>query len=155
MIVIASVPHCGSHFTNALLTSCGVKYYSRHTYPTDMDQLLLGDDFIVPMRHPIGVAMSWKMRGKDPNDAMPFWGRLIYQIAPFLPYYLPLDLPDREAWLHVLNEGMDLELVTDWETVRGAEPRNQDAKLEAGEIVRVEKLLKDYAGFFAQFGYRL
>lgn len=153
-MIITSVPHCGTHFAKQLFK--GHEYNLSHTYPDQMERIVrlaTEGPCIIPMRHPLSVALSWKQRGKDPNDAMPFWGRLIYQLDPLNPFYLPLDLDDRDAWLYALNDGLDMYLVTDWEIVRGAEPRDQNVFLESPEIARVEQMIETYAEFFGQFGY--
>jgi len=93
---------------------------------------------IVPLRHPVSVAESWIARA-DPNrrhvkieELCDYWRRLITVVDPFRPYYLPIDRPEREARLQAINDGLGLELKTDWPVWKscGIDGHLSDADLE-------------------------
>jgi len=133
MIVVPAVPHVGAHFMRQLLVGTGHQIHLEHPYPgaaTERirDHLLAGHPCIMPLRHPIRVAHSWKRYGKDLEDyagaSFAQWWGVMGLVMPFDPYYLALDAPlVRDQQLANINNNLGLELATDWTPVRqeGAE----------------------------------
>ena len=89
---------------------------------------------VVPIRHPVKVAESWKLRNYDLAALDEQWRTLVDVVAPHDPIYLPVDHPDRNLYLDVLNERMGLDLQTDWKPVGGRLPH---------EILNEEPLTED------------
>lgn len=112
---------------------------------------------IIPLRHPYLVWASWKkwdMKGyrERDNDAfMDAWNTLIGKIDCFKPYYLPIDSPDRDNYLEAINNGLNLDLKTDWPVVHSVgntwnlEPDDIDVDVEVVDFVNRN------SGFFNRF----
>jgi hypothetical protein len=147
-VIIASVPHSGSRFVSALL---GVPFW--HVYQGESLEKILGHDVIVvPLRHPMKVAQSWKNRGKpivshpkhEPMIAM--WRTLIDVIAPLEPLYVPVDSENRDVYLAKLGKATKRRLKTDW---RGKSDGYLLTPLNDEDEAAVRTLLAD--PFFEQF----
>ena len=174
MIVVTSVPHSGTHFVahhllEELPNKRSLGYFSPpapttgkyvcHTYDESMQDLTNaldnGNPCIVPIRHPLKVAVSWKRRGKDPNDAIPFWQRLIDQIDPYCPFYLPMDSDEREDWLDNIHKAPywgSLVAETDWPDKSDGHKGLVQA-LTYTEMLAVVDLIYAEAPFFTRFDY--
>ena len=147
MIVLASVPHSGSRFVLKLLPQ---PVFFRHVYEGESIEQIVALSraypVVVPLRHPLAVAQSWKDRGKpiashpkhEPMVAM--WRTLIDVVDPLYPRYLPIDVPDRDAYFAGLE--------TDWVPVKDSNPH---VPLTDEDRAAVSELLAD--PFFARFGY--
>lgn len=168
MIVVASVYHTGTNFIFQHLlkgmTQVGIapdsKYVkglprnsfarihcdlSQHVY---LQWWLLRCLCVVPMRHPVSVAESWKARGRDLANLAIQWNILKTEVDPYEPMYLPIDSPDRMNWLDTISRNIDRELQTDWPVVMSC---NKSATLTETEREAVVEVMDD--GFFDRFGY--
>ena len=107
---------------------------------------------LVPMRHPILVAQSWKARGKTGRflELAAQWKLLKDHIAPHDPLYLPIDSPDRENWLDKIRNFLNSEIQTDWPVIMSC---NKSATLTDEEREAVIEVMAD--GFFDRFGYSI
>lgn len=72
---------------------------------------------IVPLRHPVIVAESWRRKGKPLDDMYAQWDMLIDFVDPYQPAYLPLDVDIRDAHLGAINERYNLKLQTRWPVI--------------------------------------
>lgn len=148
-MIVASVPHSGSRFVSEL-----VRAPFLHVYTTgeSLGEIRKHDVIVVPVRHPMAVAQSWKNRGKpivshpkhEPMMAM--WRTLIDVIAPLKPYYVPVDSENREQYLAKLGKRIRRKLTTDWRKVSDGyliTPLNDE------DEAAVKELLAD--PFFEQF----
>lgn len=159
-MIVTSVPHCGTHFVrDELLKNYHGAIHTVHTYPAAMSELVkrlaIGEPCIVPVRHPITAARSWKHRGKDCLESIPFWERLIDQVDKYEPFYLALDQHlMRGPQLQEISNVLSVELKTDWPVIREAGitdgPRPE---LTTDEYIGIHNLMSEHAPFFWQWGY--
>lgn len=85
---------------------------------------LIADNLtIVPLRHPYLTQKSWQDRGYDLADLIAMWEVMVFDIDPLEPYYLPIDVPDRDDYLQEINNKTKLRLETDW-TPKGEQKGN-------------------------------
>ena len=131
-VLILSVPHTGTTFTEKLFMSIG--YHdaplnqrgdgkSIHRSHIDNDShliqgLLLRKDenlpLIVPLRHPFLTEESWRRRGKENEGMIHGFRNLMDRLYPLDPYWMPVDSEKRVQCLEILNQGLDLEIFTQW-----------------------------------------
>lgn len=169
MILIASVHHTGTNFVWQHLlngmTEVGMNYSHYAIPPVCIGFVrihcdLLQHDYleywlkhalcIVPLRHPLTVAVSWKARDKDLSELPGQWQILKNEVDPHDPMYLPIDSPDRMNWLDRISRNMGQELQTDWPVVMSC---NKSAELTDTERDAVVAVMAD--GFFDRFGYEV
>ena len=106
-------------------------------------------EIIVPLRHPRSVAIGWKSREKrlDWLDAQ--WKFLKEKVDPYNPFYLPIDRPDKDAWLRKINMALETDFTTDWPVI--GQYSGEYAELDEKDERWVKTWMKD--GFFKRFGY--
>ena len=115
IVIVASVHHSGTHFMNDEIFS---QFDARsldhrnliagppaenikiriHCEPETVDRLggwCSRYEVVVPLRHPLAVATSWKARGKDLERLVCQWNILKNIVDEHDPMYLPIDSPDR------------------------------------------------------------
>jgi hypothetical protein len=149
MVIVPTIRNTGSHFVLRLLgkqhpwrpdilTWRGADRANEdsvvfdHVFPHQKGLFLplIRDNLtIVPLRHPFLTAKSWKDRNHDKSDLVGMWETMVFDIDPLKPFYLPLDVPDRQDYLDALNEATGLNLVTDW-TPRGVKHGNSDLRYQ-------------------------
>lgn len=130
MIHTASIPHSGTRLLldEILKTEWipintkpkeGANYFSHiYTYNAPLHKMRMEQyPTIIVMRHPLLVATSWKKRGMDIGEMCIAWYILAEQLDQYNPYYLPVDHKDRDLYLQKINEGLGLDLKTDWPMV--------------------------------------
>ncbi len=105
---------------------------------------------IVPMRHPLAVAASWKAREKSLDDLAGQWSILKEHVDKYEPMYLPVDSPDRMHWLDTISRNIGQDLQTNWPVVMSC---NKTATLNDSERDAVVEVMAD--GFFDRFGYEV
>lgn len=170
MIVVAGVHHTGNNFVWQHLlkgmTQVGMNYdpsgrkrppengfvrihcdLSQHNY---LEWWISRYLCIVPLRHPLTVARSWKARDKDLSLLPVQWQILKKEVDPHEPMYLPLDSPDRMNWLDTISRNMGQELQTGWPVVMSC---NKSAELTDEEREGVVAVMAD--GFFDRFDYEV
>jgi hypothetical protein len=155
-----TIPGTGTHFLRELLKDEESNVV--HIWPNEVEvwsQALHEHDpsIIVPLRHPMEVAKSWKRRpGRGLElDKLPYWWQyMIGLVDPAKPWYLPLDVPDRDGYLDQINFDLGLSLKTDW-AVKREELASipVDSKLTPVERRRVQDMIVKGAPFFSRFGY--
>ena len=69
---------------------------------------------IVPLRHPVEVAKSWKAREKKLSIMLRQWELLEEVVLPRNPMFLPVDHENRDVYFQVIREACDPNLATDW-----------------------------------------
>ena len=170
MIVLVSVWHTGTNFVFqhlfAGLAPVGMNhncYLNGH--PPNSGLVRIHCDFdqhkylpywvskfrcVVPLRHPLSVARSWKAREKNLKLLPVQWQVLKRDVAPHNPLYLPLDALDRQDWLDRINEALGMDLQTDWPVIMSCE---KTATLTEAERDSVSEVMAD--GFFDRFGYEV
>ena len=170
MIVIASVHHTGTNFIWQDLLK-GFEQFGMNHIGRGKSQLpkngftrihcdlaqhgylewwLMRHHCIVPLRHPMSVAASWKARACDLSLLPGQWVILKNEVDPYKPMYLPIDSPDRMNWLDVISRNIGQELQTDWPVVMSC---NKSATLNDDERESVFEVMAD--GFFDRFGYEV
>lgn len=135
-VLILSVPHTGTTFTEKLFKDIGY-----HDAPLNQhsdgrsihrghihgdSQLIMGLalrrdrklPLIVPLRHPFLTEESWKRRGKENINMIHGFRNLMDRLYPLDPYWMPVDSEKRAQCLEIINEGLDLELCTQWHPER-------------------------------------
>ena len=165
MIVVASVHHTGTNFVwqhllkgmkQVGMGSDGAPKNSFARIHCDLSQHIFLERWlkkcpcIVPLRHPLTVAASWKARGKNLSNLAGQWQILKTEVDPYLPMYLPIDSPEREQWLEPIRGFIDPKLQTDWPVVMSC---NKSAELTDDERASVFEVMAD--GFFDRFGYEV
>ncbi len=173
MLIIASVPHTGSHFLIDLIDyeilrdESDIKhalernhkvYRFHHVYGGESMEWLLKygsmAPVISPLRHPMSVAQSWKNRGKpiiehDVHAPMiELFQALIELSKQVKMYFLPLDHPMREQYLKRISDVAGRSFKTRWDRY-GPIPSNPHQDLTVAEIDAVNELMTD--PFFEQF----
>lgn len=106
---------------------------------------------IVPLRHPYLTAKSWDDRGMDKADLIAMWEVMVNDINPLDPFYLPLDVDNRQDYLDELNDHTGLNLETDW-TPRGV--KNNNSNLRHGDLTPCDEfgqLCERFAPFLDRF----
>ncbi len=121
--LVPTIPHTGTHFIRDHLLA-KQEHYVQHLWPKSrsiLGQMAAVHQTIVPLRHPILVARSWKSRQKNIHELPDYWYALIQYIDPHRPSYLPLDSPHRDTWLKRLNNDLGTQLATDWPSMVDAD----------------------------------
>jgi hypothetical protein len=76
---------------------------------------------------------------------------IINELDPLDPYYLPVDLAKtRQQWLDAINEGIGLNLKTDWPVIGSC---NKHSQLEGDDLHIVGQFVAETSEFFKRFGY--
>ncbi|MBT8439714.1 MAG: hypothetical protein KJO91_08305 [Gammaproteobacteria bacterium] len=144
MTVFPTIRHSGSHFAVDLMgydvNRCLSWKAARNAAPHDaiFDHIspwkkdiflpLIADNLtVIPLRHPYLTAKSWDDRKKDRQDLIDSWLVLVEDIDPLQPFYLPLDVPDRQDYLDTLNAATGRDMATDW-SPQGVVHNNQDLR---------------------------
>ncbi len=165
MLIATSVPHTGSQFLFEYVLgdlgrveepSDGGGFFFRHIsfqHAALIRSYAKKYPCIVPMRHPMKVALSYKKRRESLQPMFEGFRMLVTAIDPLKPYYLPIDVPDRQNWLDRINTDLGLELRTDWAVIGEHDPLGPPGRLCSTEIAWVEGLMEELSGFFGRFGY--
>ncbi len=162
-MLLISVPHSGTHFVRYhLLKGFGSTLHAEHIWPGrehDLATMARKRPTIIPLRHPVSVAQSWKDRGnqaKKLGELRDFWARLIEYIDPHNPNYLPLDSPARAMYLDDFNNRHGYGLTTDWPIVRHPDgsdscPDYKREPLTKGEMNVALKVFMEFSQFFSRW----
>ena len=172
MIIVPTIRHSGSHFLVDLLgydinktlpwgqahkaTDDSLIFDHISPYKVDIMLPLIRDNLtVIPLRHPFVVAKSWIDRKKDLSELVAAWETLVYEIDPLEPYYLPLDVEDRQDYLDELNIDTGRSMVTDW-TPQGVVQNNSALRHKdvtpPAEIYALCKRIKPFLdGFYASW----
>lgn len=106
--LILSIMHSGTHFIkDHLLKDRPVKY---HHIGEEVDDMLrkaeAEPNLLVPMRHPLATATTWKRRAR-PMDWMPECFELLATVVAALDvWYIPLDVSDRDSYIDAINSSL-------------------------------------------------
>lgn len=164
MIVVTSVPHTGSQFvTKHLLSGAGLTspndVYFQHTengtVPMLRKLMKAGWPCIVPMRHPLKVAGTWTGRGLELHTLWNSWRRLVTAIDPLNPLYLPIDVPNRQTYLDVINEALCQDIRTNWPVIGSTGLAPNFDSFKGGERIMVDQMFEELGDFFGRFSYAL
>lgn len=115
-MIIASVPHTGTHFIKELITSSGVKIDQKHfaSHEIDYNQLIIS-----PIRDPHDCYVTHKSRGHLDETFFYSWFEFnrVYESNADL-MVIPIDQVDnREIYLSQLSKKLGIPLTTDWQPV--------------------------------------
>lgn len=169
MIIVPTIRHTGSHFVLHLLGVKGrvncftwrtaqqashnsvvfdhVLPHQRHIY---LD-LIKRHTTIVPLRHPYLTQKSWQDRNRDLDDMIAMWEVMANDIAPLDPHFLPLDVDNRDDYLHNINRTSGLYLQTDW-TPQGERKGNSATRhTDVSPVPEVEALCERIEPFLRSF----
>lgn len=163
MIIVPTILNTGTHF---LLNLLGIKPKGMlweqqengiaygHIYPRykDIYMPLIEDNLtIIPLRHPLVVAESWKARGGNIFEMIDMWEFLVNEIHPLNPVYLPIDSPYRDIALGDINAWLGMNMTTDWSpvsSVNGNHPlRHEDVEGDKAVLELVDRI----SGFLNRF----
>ena len=79
------------------------------------------------------------------------WTVMVEDIDPLNPYYLPLDVPDRQDWLDQLNERENWNLTTDW-SPRASKNNNYDLRYtDLDAVPKIRELCERIQPFLDKF----
>jgi len=163
--LLVSVPHTGTNFTLYMLRKglgqpqdiSRILCYG-HLDRHKMEMLL---EFarvaptVVPLRHPAAVVRSWGWRyvnRPELYEELPgYYQRLVEDIDPLDPYYLPIDVEDRQVWLDKLSAGFGLPLVTQWKPVNRGKDKSEVYEDTQKDREVLKYLETEYAEFFSRF----
>lgn len=163
-LCVPTVQHTGSKFITAHLLAgqtkrdikkgyVGPGVYFDHLWPHKWEwwQPLL-DQFpaIVPLRHPSAVYESWRARGRPFREMTDQWRVLIEKVDPYQPYYLPLDVEDRQGYLDRINTELGMNLTTEWKVVHSKWGTNIDWRTHYPPD-HVQEFIDQYQSFFDRF----
>lgn len=165
-LIIASVPHTGSHFLIDLVDYTVLPkddmmqhavernqrfYRFHHVYGGESMEWLLKygkmAPVISPLRHPMAVAQSWKNRGKPivKHDVHAPMVQLFHNLIDLAQRvrvtFLPLDVPDRNARLRRVSEVAGRSLRTRW-AIYGPGPVKPDIALTDSDREAVADLMQ-------------
>ena len=137
-VFVASVHHTGTQFTQKLFEELGYvvtdktpqeagnscNYFHRchiaDAVRSELKQWMNMDiPKIVPLRHPVEVAKSWKAREKKLSIMLRQFELLEEVVLPRGPMFLPVDHEDRDRYFTNIRLKTDLKLNTDWEPKGG------------------------------------
>lgn len=160
-ILITSIPHTGTHFCRDHLLA-GRSFHITHfiwefEQPAHTEKICAWMAMlptIIPMRHPLAVAVSWKRRMR-PLEQLPLaFQTLELRLDPLKPLYLPLDTPKREAFLDEIEKAIGGDpLPRDWPVIRGNEEKLGPAELTDAEAELMADMIARRAPFFRSLGY--
>ena len=166
IIVCPTIPKTGSRFLIDHLLGGYPKYQNeskdgvvfRHLASQDMPEVrgwLRNNLVVVPLRHPVSCARSWCARGwrKKIPDLTDYWRRLMYVVDRYDVSYVPIDVPNRDEWLRLLNERLPTPVETDWPVVNGIKTPKDSAILNPEELQLIVDMMSEREGFFDRFGY--
>ena len=109
---------------------------------------------IVPLRHPSLISESWKRReGEFEKESWRLkeeWKFLIDEIDPYNPYYLPIDSPQRQDYLDVINKDLGINARTRWKPVHS---KKQTFNLQPKEIDSELDFIKPLISRFYKVNY--
>lgn len=167
ILIIASVPHTGSHFLIDLIgyevmrDKADIRhevernqrvYRFHHVYDGESMEWLLkyGNiaPVISPLRHPMSVAQSWKNRGKpiDKHEVHAPMVRLFQNLIDLSKKvnmrFLPLDSPDRDQYLRRISDVARRNFKTQW-AYYGPGPVNPTVPLTQSDRDAVDNLMTD------------
>ena len=72
---------------------------------------------VMSLRRPHSVINSWRKRYNNTSGLYAQMMLSYYFIQTHEPLLLPVEEPDRAAYLHFMGKALDLDLRTDWEKV--------------------------------------
>ena len=130
-VILATIPHTGTHFFKKLLEDHGFEVKAIHVTDNGLKQVnskvSAGWVLVTTYRNIDRVLKSWHMRGREGqslNQYLENW----YTLHQWEPIVVSFD-NNREARLEFLSAVLDVELKTDWESVN-VTPRKYDIKTD-------------------------
>ena len=156
MFLIASIPHTGTHLCKHIFCNVPKRPRLQIKYGRLDPEVWIPDGWfhehitqesmrfirhwaqavpvIVPMRHPIDVAVSWVTRNKKIGDLIDEYRRLFSIDRDYELLYLPIDTPDREEWLEKIDKKMEWETKTNFPVIKSIGKKQELTTREAAEI---------------------
>lgn len=169
IVLLPTIQHTGSHFLYEHLLANDFERMSVHDEPRDggmvfthiskwkwlkhWQHLMPHYPAIIPFREPWKVCYSWLRRREKLTNLHEDLSYLVDHFDGFNPYYLPIDRPDRQAYLDRINDGLGLNLQTDWPVFGSRGEMPEGAKEHTLNNPEVNRVLTDYGEFFRRFGY--
>jgi len=164
VIVVASVPGSATRFVIEHLLAprrraaedsgvCADSYFFEHIEPEHLPALrgmAAKYPCIIPMRHPAAVALSWTARRMNIAPLCSQYRALVTALDPLKPFYLPVDVPNRQKYLDLINDGAGLNLATDWPVWK---PSGEKGKFAGRDHELMADLQNELSDFFGRFGY--
>lgn len=128
-ILVLSVPHTGTRFTQRLLSPYGDATAVHVTEPTDAIRAKVdaADMVVIPLRNPDDCWAGWIKRGKDKeHEFAGCWAMLQYW-ADEIPgaFLLPIDVDARDDALQNIADELAVSIETDWSPIGTEYSRRQ------------------------------
>lgn len=106
---------------------------------------------LVPLRHPYLVAESWMRRNKPINQLAQNFCLLINEIDNKDPYYLPIDVENKQDYLDKINAGLNLNFSTDWKVENSKKSTYNLTYRDINPPNEIVNLVEDMGDFFKRF----
>lgn len=104
---------------------------------------------VIPVRRLHAIVLSWESRQKR-LTALDRELSLMTDMVERQPYWLPIDAPDREDWLAEINDGLGLNLHTEWPVVGSEKKTNGKPEDLIQDRNAYENLKAKHGWFFEQ-----
>ena len=155
--LLLSVQRTGTRFVQRILQQAGIKPAQLHAAQAHMDRIEIwlekcrdeGLPIIIPLRHPISVAKSWRVRGEPLEAMFDQWALLAEIVDVSRPLFLPVDHPERDEFLREMSGQLNMDLQTRWKKY-GSKPGSNDVVLTPVDTLAVQELI---ANTFLKYFY--
>jgi len=119
---IASIMHSGTHLMvnmlQPLMKGCSIDdarvgkpgYFVYHLVDEQRNDFKVNFPLITPMRHPVRVYESWRVRGKEIQELEKQYKNLV----KITPLFIHIDRADRDEWVSRAGKALGLPLSTTW-----------------------------------------
>lgn len=102
---------------------------------------------VIPMRHPRLTRKSWMDRKKPMSVHDVMWRLLVNEVAPLMPFFVPIDSDERGWFLEQLETRLGRELKTKWKP-QGVKHSNSALKYTDLEETDLESEIKPFLDRF-------
>lgn len=168
MTVLATVRNTGSHTIHNILSPLGQMHFLTEDIQADDRfwfghcesenlslielRMILEPPLILAMRDPIEVARSWIRRSKTLDHTfVSMWNNLFALKTSYGDsFWLPVDTPDRDAYLDAIEARIGVELNRDW-TRKGVFTAQNYQWSSGMTVAEAREFLMTLP--FGQFGY--
>ena len=104
---------------------------------------------VIPVRRLHSIVLSWERRGKG-FETLDLELAMMVNMVDADPYWLPIDADDRDEWLAEINDGLGLNLYTEWPIVGSDKRTAYKPEKTIGDQETYSRLRDKYDWFFGQ-----